>query len=134
MSLETTVHHSVYFLLTHLYMANIFAGSHWSGSLKRCKSQMIPEISLIAAMLQVFIFGSNYLLLNLVLQHWIMLLFQQLADGVGIGIGWLRAWDVCPQLVRLPHFWAARQPPGTEASSRYLIRLSNVSLMKAILF
>jgi hypothetical protein len=48
---------------------------------------MIPEISLIAAMLQVFIFGSNYLLLNLVLQHWIMLLFQQLADGVGIGIG-----------------------------------------------
>ena len=56
-------------------------------SLNLDKYWTISETSLITAMLQVFIFGSNYLLLNLVLQHWIMLLFQQLADGVGTNVG-----------------------------------------------
>ena len=47
-------------------------------------------------MLQVFIFSSNVMLPDLVLQRWLLLLLLQLIDGVGDGADQVQALDLDP--------------------------------------
>lgn len=63
-------------------------------SLKHWKYRAIAEISSITAMLQVFIFVGNGVLLDLVVQHQLLLMVQQLIDGIGVGVGQLETLDL----------------------------------------
>lgn len=84
-------HIALYFVPTQLNMQRLRATSHgldhalWS--LKNDNYRTIVKTSFITALLQVFIFNGNDVLLDLVLQHWLLLLaVQQLVDVVDVGV------------------------------------------------
>lgn len=47
-------------------------------------------------MLLVFIFNGDVTLLDLVPQHWLLLVLQQLIGGVSVGVDQLQALDLNP--------------------------------------
>lgn len=50
----------------------------------------------ITAMLQVFIFSGDEVLLDLLLQHQLLHTVQQLINGVSVGVDCLKALDLGP--------------------------------------
>lgn len=117
-----TIHHSgtgnsVHILpphsSTYKYSTPQFTGlAQGLWSLKHCKYRSIAKISPITVLFQVFIFLGNNVLLYLAVQHQLLLVVQQLVDGIGVGVDQLEAPDLSSMaatLARLatPNDWEA---------------------------